>query len=134
MPISLWLKALALWSGILLLAMLNGVLRERVLIPAMGSFGALTASGILLSVCIFAVALVAAPWYGPVRSLQCLLIGGLWLLLTLVFEFGFGRFVQHKNWPELFQAYMFEGGNIWPVVLVVTLISPWLAAKFRRAS
>jgi hypothetical protein len=49
----------------------------------------------------------------------------------LVFEFGFGRFVQHREWPELFEAYRFEGGNIWPLALVATAVSPWLAAKWR---
>ena len=134
MPVNVWLKALALWLAILILAILNGVLREKALIPTMGSFGALIASGILLSACIFLVAFVGAPWYGRLSSSQWLLIGVFWLLLTLIFEFGFGRFVQHKNWPELFQAYTFEGGNIWPLVLVVTLISPWLAARWRGRS
>ena len=126
-----WLKALALWCGILVLAVLNGILREKALVPVMGLSAALVASGILLSACIFAAAVVATPWYGRLRSPQWLLIGVLWLVLTVAFEFGFGRFVQHKSWPELLVAYTFEGGNLWLVVLVATFLSPWLAAKLR---
>ena len=88
-------------------------------------------SGVILSVSIFLVALIAAPWYGPLSSRQWYLVGLFWLLLTLAFEFGFGRVVQHKTWAELFDAYTFQGGNIWPIVLITTLLSPWAAAKIR---
>jgi len=129
----MWFKAFVLWLAILLLAILNGALREAVLIPAFGAFAGLIASGVLLSLLVFAVAFAAAPWYGPLPSSQWWLIGALWLLLTVAFEFGFGRLVQHKPWPELLDAYTFRGGNIWPLVLVVVFVSPWLAATLRGA-
>jgi len=131
MTTSVWLKAAALWLAIVALAVLNGILREKMLIPNFGNFTGLFSSGIILSGCIFLVAVFAAPWYNPLTSHQWLLIGLFWLLLTLLFEFGFGRFVQQKTWVELFDAYTFRGGNIWPIVLVATFIAPWLAAKFR---
>lgn len=131
MTTTVWLKAVALWSAILVLAILNGALREKVLIPASGSFAGLIASGIILSIGIFLAAFAAVPWYGPLTSRQWLLVGLFWLLLTLVFEFSFGRFAQHKTWAESLDAYSFRGGNIWPIVLVTTLISPWLSAKIR---
>jgi len=125
------LKAAAFWLGILALAILNGALREKALVPALGGVAAQVASGVILSACIFLVAFAAAPWYGPLASRQWLLVGALWLLLTLVFEFSFGRLAQHKTWPELLEAYAFKGGNIWPLVLVAVFISPWLAARVR---
>jgi hypothetical protein len=128
---SLWLKALALWFGILALAVANGTLREKVLIPGFGNTGGLIGSGLILSVCIFGVAFAAAPWYGQLTAKQWLLLGAFWLALTLVFELSFGRFIQHKSWAELLEAYTFKGGNIWPLVLVATFIAPWCAAKVR---
>ena len=131
MAVAIFLKALPLWVAILILAIINGTLREKALIPAIGTFGGFVASGIILSCCIFSIAFFAAPWYGRLTSSQFWLIGLFWLLLTLIFEFGFGRFGQHKQWAELLQAYTFKGGNIWPIVLVATLVSPWLAARLR---
>jgi hypothetical protein len=131
MTTSVWLKATVLWLAILVFAALNGALREKTLIPVFGSFPGLIASGIVLSVCIFLVAWIGASWYGPLTSRQWLRVGLFWLLLTLVFEFSFGRFVQHKTWAELFDAYTFRGGNIWPMVLLATFFSPWLAARIR---
>ena len=126
-----WLKALILWLGIPGLAIVNGALREKLLVPAFGSFAGLIASGAILSVCIFLVALAAVPWWGRLEPLQWWSMGAGWLLLTLAFESGFGRFAEHKTWAEIFEAYTFKGGNIWPLVPAATLVSPWLAAKVR---
>ncbi|HTD91087.1 MAG TPA: hypothetical protein VK663_10525 [Burkholderiales bacterium] len=132
MAVAVLLKALALWIAILVLAIINGTLREKALIPAMGAFGGLIASGIALSVCIVLVAFLGAPWYGPLPSSQYRLIGLFWLLLTVLFEFSFGRFVQHKDWEQLVQAYAFKGGNLWPVVLAVTALSPLASRTPKR--
>ena len=131
MPTLAWLKGAVLWFVMLVLAILNGILREEMLVPVLGSFAGLIASGINLSVCIFLVAFSGAPWFSPLISRQWLLIGLFWLALTVAFEFSFGRLAQHKTWAEVLGAYTFKGGNIWPIVLLVTLISPWIAAKIR---
>lgn len=125
------LKASALWLIILVGAIVNGGIREKVLFRAFGSFTGFIMSGLTLSAFIFIVALIAAPWYGQLRSKQWLLIGSFWLVLTLLFEFGFGHYIQDKPWSDLFEAYTFKGGNIWPFVLLTTLLAPWIAARFR---
>ena len=78
-------------------------------------------------------AYVAAPRLGTTQTGPLLVIGGMWLSLTLGFEFGFGRLVQGKPWSELLNAYRFENGNIWPLVLLVVFLGPLLAARFRSA-
>ncbi|MBK9130522.1 MAG: hypothetical protein IPM20_02595 [Gammaproteobacteria bacterium] len=132
MKMSIWPKAAALWLVILILAILNGTLREKVLMPVMGGVPGLVASGVILSLCIFVVAFAAAPWYGQLTALRWLRVGLFWLALTLAFEFGFGLFVQGKSPVDLLDAYTFRGGNLWPVVLAATVFSPWLAARLRR--
>ncbi|MCC6303120.1 MAG: hypothetical protein IT489_10020 [Gammaproteobacteria bacterium] len=131
MMISLWIKAAAFWWLILALAVLNGMLREEALVPLMGEVPGLAASGVMLSLCIFAVAFVAVPRYGRMSARRWWFVGLFWLLLTLAFEFGFGLFVQDKSLDILLDAYTFRGGDLWPVVLAVTFVSPWLAARLR---
>jgi len=124
------IKALAIWAGILVLAVLNGALREAFLIPKLGTAAGLILSGVLLSALIFVVAYLSLPWLGARRRAELLGIGLGWLALTLVFEFSFGLW-QGKSWQVLLEAYTFKGGNIWPAVLVVTALAPYLAAKLR---
>lgn len=127
------LQSLLAWLLILALAIGNGLFRESVLIPALGGTGGLVASGLLLSILI---ALVAYALVRLTRATiaQGLRIGAGWLALTLAFEFAFGRFVQHKPWEEILAAYTFRDGNLWPLVLAVTLLAPPAAAMLRAKS
>lgn len=122
-------KSLAVWFGILVFAMVNGAIREKLLIPTFGPFAGQVVSGIALSGFIFLAAVIAVRWVGRLRELHYWMVGLYWLALTLVFEFGFGHWVQHKDWSELLDAYTFQGGNIWPLVLITTLVAPWAAAS-----
>jgi hypothetical protein len=124
------LKAFVIWVGILVLAVANGVLRESVLVPGVGAPAALVLSGLLLSALIFGVAYFSIPWLHINRPLALFMVGLGWLVLTLVFEFSFGLW-QGNALPELLEAYTFKGGNIWPVVLAVTALAPYIAAKLR---
>ena len=124
------LKAFAIWTGILVLAVLNGALREAVLVPRLGTAPALISSGALLSALVVAVAYLSLPWLNARRPAELAGIGLGWLALTLVFEFSFGLW-QGQSWQVMLDAYTFEGANIWPIVLVVIALAPYLAGKLR---
>ena len=124
-------RAFAVWLGILVLAIANGLLREAVLIPALGKPAGLLLSGALLSGAILVVAYFALPWFGRASVASYAAIGLGWLCLTLVFEFSFGHLIQGKSWSQLLEAYTFKDGNIWSLVLLVTVVAPYAAAKIR---
>ena len=124
-------KAFAIWLCILVMAIANGMFREAVLIPELGKIPGLILSGVLLSVLILAVSYLALPWFGKWPPARYLAIGSGWLLLTLIFEFAFGHFIQGKPWAQLLEAYTFKDGNIWPIVLLVTVMAPYIAARMR---
>lgn len=125
------LKAFAVWLLILVCAVVNGAFREGFLSPRFGPLTALVASGLLLCACILAVSAALVPWFGRLKAPRYALIGLFWLVLTLGFEFGFGRLLQHKTWQQLFAAYTFQAGNLWPLVVVVTALAPLCAARLR---
>lgn len=130
-PVLIAAKALALWVAIVLLAIANGALRELVLVARFGIPVAPIASGLLLSAAVFLMALAGSRWYGRPLGRRAWLVGVAWLVLTLVFEFSFGRW-QGKSWDELLAAYTFAHGNLWPAVLAVVLASPPIAERLRR--
>lgn len=130
MPLTIILKGLAVWLGILVLAMANGVLRETVLLPWLGAPSALILSGVLLSALILAVAYASLPWLQLRQTWQRLAVGLGWLVLTLVFEFSFGLW-QGKSRAELLMPYTFKDGNLWPLVLAVTVLAPSIAARLK---
>jgi len=126
------LRAVFIWFGLLVLAILNGGFREAVLVPRMGRGLGQGASTVMLSTLILTAGWVALPWIAP-RTLQdAWTIGVLWVTLTLAFEFLAGHFVFGKPWAELFADYNLLAGRIWIMVLIVTLMTP-IVAFTRRA-
>src|SRR5690606_41227513 len=111
--------------------MINGLLREFLLLPWLGLTPALLISGLLLSLLILGAAWLSLPWLKLRGRGNLLALGTAWLLLTLLFESVFD-FAQGKTVAELLAAYTFQDGNIWPLVLAVTWLAPLLAASLRR--
>jgi hypothetical protein len=124
-------RGLAVWLGILLLANLNGAVREMWLIPAMGKIPGRALSTVVLSVLVFLIAWLTVGWIRPVSTGDAMLIGLVWLLLTLGFEFLVGHYVFHKPWAELTEDYNVARGRIWPLVLVVVLFAPLWTARIK---
>jgi len=87
------LKATWVWLLIVAAAILNGFLREKVLVSTMGTEAALPTSGVLLATLVFLVALMSIPFIRPADTKSCIRIGLYWLVLTLSFEFLFGYFI-----------------------------------------
>ena len=126
----LWIKVFVVWFAILVVAVLNGSLREFVLTPAFGPFAGRLASGVILCAAILLAAWLAMPWFGAMSPARAWAIGAFWLVATLTFEVGIGL-AQGRDFRELFAAYTFEGGNIWPLILVSALVAPPIAARLR---
>ena len=82
MPIEVAIKALAVWVAILLLAVVNGALREAILVPRLGPAPGLVLSGVLLSCLILIAAYLFLPWLGTRSTSQRVLIGLGWLIHT----------------------------------------------------
>lgn len=124
-------KSIAVWLVIVIAAIFNGAIREKLLIPFIGSDISLPLSGITLSALVFIITYVAIPFFGNVKSGVYLLIGAFWILLTLAFEYLFGHYVMGTPWHEINQVFTLLNGNLFIIVLIVTALSPWAAARLR---
>jgi hypothetical protein len=61
-------------------------------------------------------------------------IGAVWLALTVLFEFSFGRLAAKQSWRELLTDYNLRRGRLWPLVLVWLAIGPELIRKQQPTS
>lgn len=125
------LKATGIWVLIVIAAIINGVIREKLIVPMAGIETALPLSGVTLSIIIFLISLASVSFIGAMETKTFLTIGVLWVLLTLSFEFLFGHYVVGKPWKEIMQVFNMQKGDLFVVVLFVTALSPWVAAKIR---
>ena len=114
------------WFVLLITAVINGAMRDGLYKESLGDLAAhqvSTVSGISL----FAVVIWWMGRHWPIPSAQqAWMIGIMWLVMTLCFEFGFFHFVMGHPWSELLQAYNILEGRVWIVVLIWTLVAPYV--------
>jgi hypothetical protein len=124
----LWV--LGLWGLLVLFAILNGALRQGVLIPAFGEGAGRALSSVTLSSVILASAYLFLRWSDiEWTSADLWLMGLIWLALTVLFEFGFGHFVMGNSWDTLLADYNLLEGRIWVLVLITTAVAPYLMGR-----
>ena len=80
------LKSLFVWLCFIPAAILNGGFRQHVLAECMGNACAMALSGVLLSLFILLISCFLLPRVVKLSRKGCLIIGGLWMILTVVFE------------------------------------------------
>ena len=124
-------KSILIWLSIIPLAILNGGFRETVLIPRLGENYAQPISGIILFLWIFFVSLIFISRIGKGSPKTYWKIGVLWVVLTIVFETFLGLSMGDRL-TELLKAYDITTGNLWPLVVLFTGITPWLIAKIKK--
>lgn len=121
------------WFALMVIAIVNGTVREFTYGRSVSELTAhqiSTVTGIVLT--------GAFVWFlnrvWPIETgSQAWAIGAIWLLMTIVFEFGFGHFIAGHSWTRLLADYNLMAGRIWVLFLLWVLMMPsvvrWLANR-----
>lgn len=119
------LKYFLLWFPMIVLAVLNGTARDLWYKNYTGELAARQISTITL-ILLFAVYIwFIIKKYPPATSEQAITIGILWLVLTLIFEFGMG-YMSGKTWAQMLEDYNILKGRIWVLIPIWVAIAPYL--------
>jgi hypothetical protein len=122
-------RILSVWMLVAVLMVLNGAVRELLLVRLVSRGSADVLSGALgLLIVLAATRPFLRPFAGMNRS-ALMRISVIWLVLTIAFEFGFGHYVDGKSWEALIGNYAIWRGRLWPVVLLTFVSSPFLWAR-----
>jgi len=124
--------SILVWLCLAALMIINGIVRQELYAGLTGDLTAhqiSTLTGAALSF-LFLWA-VTSRW--PFRSArQAISTGILWLVMTVAFEFGFGRFVAGHTWERLIADYDLSAGRVWPLYLLWILAMPLILYRVRR--
>ena len=126
-------RAALTWVMMIPIAITNGTLREIVVKPVLGDTTArqisvVTASGAFLTLVYF----MMREYVVDETDQRLLEVGLAWLAATILFEFGFGHYIDGKSWGELLHDYNVLAGRFWPVVLAVELFAPIVVKRMAR--
>lgn len=119
------------WVGLVILAILNGIIRLKGYAPFMNELSAHQVSTVI-GLCLFAIYLWFFTGFFPIASSrQAWIIGGMWLFMTIIFEFLFGHYVAGHSWAKLLRDYNVLEGRAWLLVLIWTAVAPYLFYRMR---
>ena len=120
------IKLLGAWLLMALLMIANGIFRELVLQPRFGE----TVAGLLsVALGVVIILVVTRPFLRPLAGAtapELAVISVAWVVLTVIFEFTFGHWVDGKSWTELAGNYAIWRGQLWPVVLATVAAAPFI--------
>ena len=124
-------RVLTTWVILMAAETLHGVFRMLVLTPRVGDFRARQISVFTGSLLIVLVATLFIRWIQAKTRGSLMQVGLIWLVLTLVFEIGFGCFVLGRGWDRILSDYDISHGGLLPLGLLVLTLSPLVAARLR---
>ncbi len=127
-------RAIVVWVLLLAIAVANGAARELFLVPRLGAQAGHVLSTVILCGAIVFIALLTLRWIAPRGRRAALWIGGVWLALTLAFEFLAGHYLFGNSWEKLLGEYNLLRGRIWILVLATTLFAPAFAYGWTRSA
>jgi len=124
-------KYCLLWLGLVVIAIINGAIRQATYLKWFGDLRAhqlSTLTGLLL----FAIYIWAVGLRWKLESAnQAIVVGLMWLAMTIAFEFLFGHFVMKNPWSKLLNDYNLAAGRVWVLVLIWTAIAPYVFYRLR---
>jgi len=123
----LW-KSVGFWFVLLIVAIVCGGLREGLLKPRIGELRAHQVGTIVTCAVFFGLIVLFVRWTNPSEP-QAVLIGGSWVIMTILFEALMVRVWMGKPWSTVLADYNVRKGRLWVLVLVTTLFGPWIASR-----
>ena len=121
----------ASWMGMMILAILNGIIRENIYGQFMHELSAHQLSTFILIILFGVYSWIITSVFLIESTRQAFIIGGMWFVMTVVFEFGFGHYLMGYPWNKLFHDYNLLKGRIWLLVLLWMAIAPYVFYRIR---
>jgi len=117
------------WLVLMVVAVTNGIIRQATygrVLPELVAHQVATGTGMLTSaLCVWIFAR-----YVPIRAAgTALIIGVLWLGMTVSFEFVFGHWVAGHSWDRLLFDYNIAAGRLWSVFLIWIALLPYFVFR-----
>lgn len=122
-----------MWLPMIVIAFANATIRELIFITHFSTLRAHQLSTITLIILCSVYIYFVFPFLKITSGRHALIIGLIWVILTILFEFGLGRLTK-KQWSELLHQYDMTSGQIWPLFLLALLILPFLCWLITQAA
>ena len=115
----------------IVLAIANGTLRQGVFLKHMSDNRAHQLSTLTLMVLCAVYVWMVFPVLQITSGRQALIVGLVWAVLTVMFEFTFGL-LAGRSLAMLLEDYNLAAGRVWPVFLASLALLPYAVYSMRK--
>jgi len=126
-------QAVAFWFILAVIGVLNGIFRGLVIQQYVDEYAAHVLSTLATGLPAFAIAMFL--YFRTTRNhtaRELAVIGGLWMTMTVAFEFGFGHYIMGHPWSRLLADYNLFNGRLWILVPALLLLGPFIFGGYLR--
>ncbi|MBK8658238.1 MAG: hypothetical protein IPN22_05040 [Bacteroidetes bacterium] len=124
-------RSLLVWLLLMLIESIHGTLRLLLLVPIVGDFMARQIAVFTGALLIFITTYFCISWIHPQRKSRSLLIGLLWVILTILFEVLLGILVFRMSVSRIAEDYDILNGGLIPIGLLLMLFTPLAVAHIK---
>ena len=131
----LYSRAIVTWLLFIPIVVFNGFIRDAVYKPFVGELTAHQISTAIASAAFLVLAYMLLKKYIITFTKRDLVLtGSMWVVLTVLFEFGIGHFIIGTPSKKLFYDYNIFEGRIWILFLLVLFLAPQLLNAMVRST
>jgi hypothetical protein len=127
-------RYLLAWLALLVIAVANGALRQFTFGKHMSELRAHQLSTFIGAVLIGVLIWLLVRKWPPSSGRQALLVGLMWLVLTVAFEFFMGLVLAGRPLSQVLHDYNLFAGRVWVLFLVWLAAAPWVFYRLRDAA
>jgi hypothetical protein len=119
------------WFGLVVLGLLNAAMRQVVYARYVSELAGHQISTLTLAVLVGLYAWALSGFLKLTSPGQAIGVGLMWMVLTIIFEFGLGRYVVGDSWGKLLYNYNVVEGRVWGLFVVWVALAPYVFYRFR---
>jgi multidrug transporter EmrE-like cation transporter len=114
----------------MIIAIINAILREGIFTSFLNELRAHQLSTLTLMI-LFFIGTYLILHYSEIQlsDQQALIMGCIWVTMTILFEFVAGHYLFGNSWDKLIADYNIFKGRIWILIPITTLVSPYIANR-----
>ncbi len=118
----------------LVIAVANGALRQLTFAKVMSEPRAHQLSSLIGAMFMGLFIWFIVHIWPPSSGHKALLVGVIWLVLTVAFEFFMGLVLEHRPLAQVLDQYNLFAGRVWILFLSWITLAPWLFLRLQTAA
>ena len=122
----MYLKYFLAWFPLVIFGLLNATIRQVVYARYVSELTAHQISTLTICVVVDIYAWVLSSIWNLQSPGQAIGVGLMWMMLTILFEFGFGRYVVGDSWASLLRDYDVLEGRVWGLFVLWVGLAPYV--------